>query len=110
MNKRDSKLLDLLIDEVFGVAKIRANVCIGVKSKWNRDITVEAISTVGSKDRYKTHVAIWATPDGWVYGAVGTHEDMRVIPICSEAEFNEALWAGNAQYLPGLSKLACMIN
>lgn len=110
MNKRDSKLLDLVIDEVFGAAKIRTNGYIGLKCRWNKFFITEAIASVGTNDRYKVIVSIWATPNGWVYGAVSTHENTRVISICLEAELNRALWAGNAQYLPGLSKLACMIN
>lgn len=110
MNKRDSKLLDLVIDEIFGVSRIQSNGYIGLKYKWNKSIITEAIAQPGTDDRYKVIVTIWSTPSGWVYGAVGTHDDAKAIPICSEAELNRALWAGNAQYLPGLSKLACMIN
>ena len=110
MNKRDSNLMDLVIDEIFGVSKIQTNGYIGLKCGWSKCFTTEAIAQVGTERRYKYVVTVWATPSGWVYGAVGTHEGYVVIPICSEAEFNRALWAGNAQYLPGLSKLACMIN
>lgn len=110
MNKRDSKLLDLLIDEVFGVSKNQTDVAIGLAYKWSKCFITEAIAPVGSPDRYKYIVTIWATPDGWVYGSAGTHKGGRAVSICSEAEFNKALWAGNAHRLPGLSKLACMIN
>lgn len=110
MNKRDSKLLDLVIDEIFGVTRIQSNGYIGLKSKWSKCFITEAIASVGCPDRYKYIVTIWATPDGWVYGSAGTHKGGRAVSICSEAEFNEALWEGNAQYLPGLSKLASMIN
>lgn len=110
MNKRDSKLLDLVIDEIFGAPKIRTNGYIGLKCRWNKFLITEAIASVGTEDRYKVIVTIWATPHGWVYGSVATYDDVKTIPICPEAELNRALWAGNAQYLPGLSKLACMIN
>ena len=110
MNQRDSKLLDLLIDEVFGVSKNQTDGYIGLAYKWSKCFITEAIAPVGSPDRYKYIVTIWATPDGWVYGSAGTHKGGRAVSICSEAEFNKALWAGNAQYLPGLAKLACMIN
>lgn len=110
MNERDSNLLDLIIDEVFGADLISTDADIGLKCRWNKVVVTEAIASVGTNDRYKVTVTIWAAPSGWVYGAVRSHKGIRTIPICPEAEFNKALWAGNAQWLPGMSELACMIN
>lgn len=110
MNKRDSKLMDIVIDEIFGVSKIQTNGYIGLRCKWSKCFTTEAIAPVGTDGRYKYIVTVWATPSGWVYGAVGTHDGYTVIPICPEAELNRALWAGNTQYLPALSKLANMVD
>lgn len=110
MNKRDSKLLDLVIDEIFGVTKIQTNGYTGLKCRWSKCFITEAIAPVGADSRYKVIITLWTTPGGWVYGAVSTHEGIRAIPICTEAELNRALWAGTAHRLPGLSKLANMIN
>lgn len=101
MNKRDSALVDNLLNEVFNVVVIQTDGYIGLNNKWCKSAIVAG---------HRAAVNIWATRSGWVYGTAGTFNKGITIPICSEEEFNRALWAGTAHRLPGLAKLACMID